>query len=460
MVGEDCLQTQEGGAFTQHMETVHQRAETLYESARDLPWQQPQLIIDTLEELRLALEELHVAEEDLRLQNEQLISMQQALEAEQCRYKDLFEFAPDAYLVTDVYGVIQEANSAAATLLGLKASLLVGKPLASFLPEDQRCAFRAMLNLLPTINRVQERELTLRRRDQTNFEAALTVATMRSSLGSVTGLRWLVRDITERKQGEVQLRQVQLQNLQLIEADRLKNQFLATISHELRTPLSAILGFAHLLLRRLSAHADPQISHMLERIYCNGKHLLSLIEEMLDFARLKHQGPELRLQSFDLVDLLLITVEELRPLASPKRLELNLQTHPLTCVVQNDHQRLRQIVVNLVSNAIKFTERGQVTLELWELPEGRIALLVRDTGIGIAPEDQAQIFQEFWQVNQKNSRPYGGTGLGLAIVRSLVQSMGGTVSVSSSLGEGATFRVEIPRMVQPPAHGDADGSRP
>jgi PAS domain S-box-containing protein len=439
--------TEDHGVFARHIEAVHQRTQTLYQHANELPWRQPQLVVDCLQELWFALEELQVAEEELRQQNEELIEAQHKVEAERQRYRELFEFAPDGYLITDMNGIVQEANQVAASLFHISSTRLIGKPLINFVPEAQRRSFRTMLNQFPTINRVQEWEMVLCGRDQDSFHAALTVETVRNHSGEAVALRWLVRDITARKQAEDYLRQVQLQNLQLLEADRLRSQFMATISHELRTPMNAILGFSELLLRQFHRRRDVQLIPMVEPIFRNGRHLLTLIEEILDFSKLKAERLELHLESFDLVEFVTEIVEELRPLASQKALQLQLIPAQPNLTVVNDRTRLRQIITNLLSNAIKFTDSGSIRLTVEELPEEQIALTVQDTGIGIASEDHSRIFQEFWQVNQSTTRKHGGTGLGLAIVHALVQLMQGSITVDSELGRGSTFRIELPRWV-------------
>ena len=435
--------------FIHQLEAVQQRAVELYHTAKETSQHQPQVVDECIEQLQIALEELYMAEEELRQQNEQLMAARHIAEVQYQRYQELFEFAPDGYLVTDSYGTIQEANRAASLLLKMAQKYLVGKPLINFVPEEHRRSFRSMLNQLHTLNRVQEWEVCLCGREAALFDAAVTVETVRNQEGQAIALRWLIRDITARKRAEEQLYQLQLQNLQLIEADRLKTQFMATISHELRTPMNAILGFSELLLRRLRPQYDPQLVSMIERIFHNGKHLLKIIEEILDFTKLKACHLELKLEVFDLAPLVTSTVEELRSLAEQKNLSLQVNLAESSIPVVNDSVRLRQILINLVSNAIKFTNTGSVHLEVWELPEDRVAISVTDTGIGIAPADQERIFQEFWQVNQTITRRYGGTGLGLSISHGLVQLMQGTISVESQMGSGSTFRIELPRRVSP-----------
>lgn len=452
------MNTLRNDQFTQRVQTVYDHTETLYESIRQSGiWQNPQLIISCLEELRLALEQLQVAEEELRQQNEALVSAHKTISIEQQRYRDLFEFAPDGYVVTDLHGVVREANRIAAAMLNIEQKYLLGKPLVNFIPESHRRSFRLMLNQLPTIQRVQEWELLMRRRSGETFNAALTVETVYDMGRQPTGLRWLMRDITARKQAEAQLQQIQLQNLELLETDRLKNQFIANISHELRTPLNAILGFTELMQRYVeqqnseqqNASQKPylQLSGMVERIFRNGRHLLALIEEMLDFSRLKAERLKLNVEPLDIVELVRQVVEETRPLADQKALEIRVDAVPECIAVVNDPIRLRQILVNLLSNAIKFTDKGSVIVEVAELPDEKIVLMVQDTGIGIAEADLPHIFSEFWQVNSSTTRSQGGTGLGLAIVRAIVELMQGCISVDSQLDHGTTVRIEIPQWL-------------
>ncbi|OUL30442.1 hypothetical protein BV372_22010 [Nostoc sp. T09] len=241
--------------------------------------------------------------------------------------------------------------------------------------------------------------------------------------------------------------QIQLQNLQLLEAAELKSQFLATTSHELRTPLNVILGLSQVLLRQRSSTLSEQQIEMVQRILNNGNHLLSIIEDMLDFANVEAGNLSLQAEEFNLADLVLTTVAEHRSLAEEKLLDLQVDVN-LTCpLIVNDSDRLRQVLVKLLSNAIKFTATGGVKVKAWEISSERIAIAVQDTGIGIAPDYLECIFEQFRQVDQSNSRKYEGMGLGLAITKSLVQMMQGTISVTSNLGEGSTFHIELPKQI-------------
>lgn len=253
---------------------------------------------------------------------------------------------------------------------------------------------------------------------------------------------------TQNQELEIQRQQLQLQNLQLLEAARLKSQFLATMSHELRTPMNAIIGFSQLLLRQRPDPLSLRQVDMLERILNNGKHLLALINEILDLSKIEAGRLELQLESLDLEVLVNSTVNELRSLAQEKHLELTCHSCLENPNVVNDSVRLRQILVNLLSNAIKFTEKGSVQVDVKEISPNQVQIAVKDTGIGIAQNELEHIFEEFRQVDQALTKKYPGTGLGLAISKSLVDLMQGMITVESQLGQGSTFYVTLPRQVK------------
>jgi PAS domain S-box-containing protein len=436
--------------MAEQFNVVDQHTAALIQTVNQSDSPQSGLILQYLENLSNVLEELKRAEEELCQQNHELQKAQQDIRIEQQRYEDLFNFAPDGYLVTDIHGKIQEANQAASDLFKVAPKYLVNKILTFFTPENYRRVFRLLLLQLQSIDRIQEWEMPLIAGGDSQFEAAITVAAVKDGDGKTIGLRWLIRDITARKQIEEQLRQIQLQNLELIEADRLKEQFIATMSHELRTPLTAILGFSTLLMRQFHQRFDEQQVHLMERIIENGRHLLNLIEDILDVIRLRANQVELRLETFDAVNLVICVIEELRPFAEKKNLDLNLQIFQPSIMVINDRDRLRQILVNLISNAIKFTDVGNVTVQVRSPKREQLSITVQDTGIGIAESDLKLIFQEFRQVNQTITRLQGGTGLGLAITQALTRLMGGEISVQSQIGRGSSFLLELPCQVSFP----------
>jgi signal transduction histidine kinase len=212
--------------------------------------------------------------------------------------------------------------------------------------------------------------------------------------------------------------------------------------------MNAVIGFAQVLLRQRTATLTTQQVDMVERILNNGKNLLALINDILDLSKIEAGRLEFKREEFNLTELVLTTIAELRPLAEQKQLPLEVHAKLDNPIVVNDSTRLRQVLINLLSNAIKFTETGSVEVRVSEISPIQLVISVKDTGIGIAESDLEHIFEEFRQVDQGTTRKHGGTGLGLAITKSLVHMMQGKITVESKLGQGSTFRVELPRQVR------------
>jgi len=245
-----------------------------------------------------------------------------------------------------------------------------------------------------------------------------------------------------------QKQRIELQNLELLKASQIKSQFLATMSHELRTPMNAIIGFSQVLLRQSKGSLNVPQQTMVERVLSNSKSLLDLVNDILDLSRIEAGRLELRPEPCDLLQLLETTIGQLRSLAEEKNLLVRVHSALPHSRAFNDSMRVRQVLINLLSNAIKFTDSGEISIELSEPEPGRVAIAVQDSGIGIAPSELEHIFEMFRQIDQTLNRKYSGTGLGLAITRSLVEMMGGEITVQSQLGQGSTFRIDIPRFVQ------------
>jgi signal transduction histidine kinase len=248
---------------------------------------------------------------------------------------------------------------------------------------------------------------------------------------------------------ENQRRYIEDQNLKLLEAYRVKSEFLATMSHELRTPLNAILGFSQILESQSKGSLNPRQVEMVNRILTNGKNLLNLVNDILDLSKLEAQRLTLAPAPIDLHRLIQATLSDLHSLANGKALTLESSLNLTDPVVMNDEHRLRQVLTNLVSNAIKFSDRGFVRVTVRDTASDHIVLAVEDTGIGIAADQLPHIFEAFRQVDQSIRRRRPGTGLGLAIVHSLVTIMGGTITVASQPGQGSTFSIHLPRHIQP-----------
>jgi signal transduction histidine kinase len=242
-------------------------------------------------------------------------------------------------------------------------------------------------------------------------------------------------------------------NAELDQASRLKDQFLANVSHELRTPLNSVIGFSDLLLTMASVDSpltETQRDY-LETIARNGRHLLELINELLDLSKIAAGRMELRLEPLGLDAMLREAADTVRAQLEARTHTLVIEPAPDHVVVTADRGRLRQVLLNLLSNAIKFsTDGGRVTLSARLEDAERVRIAVSDTGIGIAPADQDKLFREFVQLDASTSRRYEGTGLGLALSKRLVELHGGTIGVDSELGKGSTFWFTLPRAEHRP----------
>ena len=231
-------------------------------------------------------------------------------------------------------------------------------------------------------------------------------------------------------------------------ANSAKSQFLASMSHELRTPLNAIIGYSELLREVAAERADAELGSDLEKIHTAGTHLLSLINDILDLSKIEAGRMEMEIGPVEVGDLLGEVASTVQPLVARNGNRLAIEAAHAVRTVQADHTRLRQVLLNLLSNACKFTTGGTITLSTAR-EDGTVLFSVRDTGIGMTPEQAAKVFEAFQQAESTTARRYGGTGLGLTISRKFCEMMGGTLTVTSAPGEGSAFTVRLPAA--PPA---------
>ena len=230
---------------------------------------------------------------------------------------------------------------------------------------------------------------------------------------------------------------------ELAEASRHKSEFLANMSHELRTPLNAVLGYAELIQDGIYGDVPAKMGDVLERIQQNGRHLLGLINDVLDLSKIEAGQLTLSPVDYSMRELVLDVVSATEALAAEKKLALEVDAPADLPRGRGDERRLTQVLLNLVSNAIKFTEAGSVSIRA-KVEDGSFLVAVTDTGVGIAPEDRERIFEEFQQVDSSSTRKKGGTGLGLAIARRIVELHGGRIWVESTPGHGSTFAFTLP----------------
>jgi PAS domain S-box-containing protein len=239
------------------------------------------------------------------------------------------------------------------------------------------------------------------------------------------------------------------QHIALEQASALKSQFLANMSHEFRTPLNAILGYTHMLLNNVTGQVtDPQ-RKSLTRIDSNSRHLLALINDILDITRIEAGRMPLNITKFGVPDLVDEVMSELEPIIRRSNIAVESQMGTRLPPVRSDRQKVKQILLNLLSNALKFTPSGSVTMSAaYDARGNQLVLAVRDTGVGIAEEDQARVFEDFRQLDSSPARGYGGTGLGLSICRRLAHMLGGSIELDSRLSQGSTFTLRIPVKVK------------
>ncbi len=239
---------------------------------------------------------------------------------------------------------------------------------------------------------------------------------------------------------------LQEQGEHLTRANKVKTEFLASMSHELRTPLSAILGFADLLLTSPKEPLSPRARESLERIKRNGDHLLGLISDVLDLAKAETGRVDVRMAPVNVALLARACFAEIESLTQGRDIRRVIDTGEASIETMTDAQRVRQILLNLLANAIKFTDRGEISLTV-RASSSEVRLAVRDTGIGIPAHAMNELFQDFHQLEVGDGRRYEGTGVGLALSRRLARALGGEIEARSSEGQGSTFTLVLPRIV-------------
>jgi len=381
-----------------------------------------------------------------------------AIKESESKIQAILDTAVDGILTINHRGIVQSFNPAAERLFGYPAAEVIGNNITMLQPEPYSNEHDQYLrNYLTTgVKKIIGigREVEGKRKDSSTFPMELAVSEVK--VGNIQLFTGIVRDISERKQAEQDL----LHAKEKAEtADRAKSEFLATMSHEIRTPMNAIIGMADLLWE---TELTPEQQEYVQIFRNAGNNLLGIINDILDISKVEAGRLELEHISFDLQETIEKTCDIMALKAHEKQLELLCHIDPvIPPYLIGDPVRLRQILVNLIGNSIKFTEQGEVALLVScsreDVPHDLIELLfsVSDTGIGIPAEKQAMVFESFSQADSSTTRKFGGTGLGLTICRNLVQMMDGRIWVESSEGEGATFlftaRFTVDRNTEQPA---------
>jgi signal transduction histidine kinase len=242
-------------------------------------------------------------------------------------------------------------------------------------------------------------------------------------------------------------REIEEKGHELEIANKHKSEFLANMSHELRTPLNAILGYTELILDNIYGDVPEKIQDVLERLEKNGRHLLNLINDVLDLSKIEAGQLSLSLNEYSMEELIQTVFVSVESLAAEKKLNLKVEVSEDAGAGKGDEQRLAQVVLNLVGNAIKFTDKGEVKVKA-SVSDETFLVSVSDTGPGLSEADQQKIFEEFQQADGSSTRKKGGTGLGLSISKKIIEMHGGRIWVESKLGKGSTFRFRLPVRVE------------
>ncbi len=349
--------------------------------------------------------------------------------------------------ISDNTGVIRFANPVCKNIYGFPAEEIVGRHFREFYADSE--AVNQMLALARAQDRVDKYAIMARHKSGKPIPVELNLVRVHDAssqlLGSVAMIQdrrhpqELVRQLQQQELALVHLnRSLELANLELARANRLKDEFLANTSHELRTPLNAILGFLRIVIDKLCDNPAEE-QEFIQNAYDSAKNLLNLINELLDTSKIEAGKLDLNLVEVDLSRVFNEVKKLTQVQAAQKRLRLTWQPPRTTILVRADSGKLQQILLNLVANAIKFTHEGEIRVAARSYPsKGHVRFEVRDTGIGVPKEMQLEIFQKFVQGNGSSTRQYGGTGLGLAICKNLVECMGGQIWLSSPGPEQGT----------------------
>ncbi|HPG39465.1 MAG TPA: ATP-binding protein [bacterium] len=392
----------------------------------------------------------------IQLREEERNRFDRALQESEEKYRNVVERANDGIIILQD-GVFKYVNPSLLEMAECSEQDLLGIPFSRFVPPEELSKIVANFNKRmagePVPTMYETRFLTSKGKT-VDAEVNAGYITFEGKPADLV----MIRNITERKIIEQELEkhkerledmvaertaQLEAANERLLELDRMKSMFLASMSHELRTPLNSIIGFTGLLLMELAGGLNPEQKKQLEMVKSSSSHLLELINDILDISKIESGKVVLAIESFDLLDVVHEALTAIQPLAANKGLKvLSSGAHKIR--ITSDRRRVKQILMNLAGNSVKFTEQGYIEMTVNTENQQTVTINVKDTGIGITEKDLERLFHPFQQIDMTSTKKYEGTGLGLYLTKKLAILLQGDISVISQYGKGSTFSISLP----------------